>query len=184
MVAFSSLICTKNAKIIFARQFVKMTRMELEEHVVHFTRNIETCKENSTFESEKARYIFIPIENLYLVLLTDKDSNLIEDIEITKLIYRLIQDICGSICEESILENSFDIVMGIDDIVNMGYRDAVSIAQIKQFMLMDSLDEKEFRKIQEQKENIVKKQMQEKAKEFEKMRRDNKFMADSVSRYF
>jgi len=182
MVAFSSLICTKNAKIMFARQFVKMSRMELEEHVVHFTRNIESCKENSTFESEKARYIFIPIESLYLVLLTDKESNLIEDIEIIKLIYRLIQDICGSISEQTIIENSFDLMMGIDDIVNMGYRDAVNIPQIKQFMLMDSLDEKEFRKIQEQKENLVKKQMQEKAREFEKMRRENKFLADSVSR--
>ncbi len=72
--------------------------------------------------------------------------------------------------------------MGIDDIVNLGYREATSIAQIKQFMLMDSQDEKEFRKIQEQKENLVKKEMQAKAKEFEKMRRENKFMVDSVSR--
>jgi len=156
--------------------------MELEEHVVHFTRNIETCKENSTLESEKNRFIFIPIENLYLVLITDKESNLIEDIEIVKLIYRLIQDICGNITEQSIAENSFELLMGIDDIVNMGYRDAVQITQIKQFMLMESQDEKEFRKIQEQKENLVKKQMQEKAREFEKMRRENKFMADSVSR--
>ena len=184
MVAFSCLICTKNAKIIFARQFIKMSRMELEEHAINFTRNIETCKENNAFESEKTRYIFIPIEHLYFVLLTDKDSNLIEDIEITKIIYRLIQDICGSISESTVVENCFDLIMGIDDIVTLGYRDAVSIAQIKQFLLMDSQDEKEFRKIQEQKENIVKKQMKEKAKEFEKMRRENRFMVDSISRYF
>ncbi len=182
MVAFSCLICTKNAKIIFARQFTKMSRMELEEHAVHFTRNIEACKENNTFESEKTRYIFIPIEHLYLVLLTDKDSNLIEDIEIIKIIFRLIQDICGSISESTITENCFDLLLGIDDIVSLGYRDAVSVAQIKQFLLMDSQDEKEFRKIQEQKENVVKKQMQQKAKEFEKMRRENRFLADSVSR--
>jgi len=183
MVAFSCIICNKNAKIIFARQFIKMSRMELEEHVVQFTRNIESCKENNTFEAEKIRYIFIPIEHLYLILLTDKDSNLIEDLEIIKIIYRLIQEICGSISESTIVNNSFDLLLGIDDIVNMGYRDAVSIAQIKQFLLMDSQDEKEFRKIQEQKENVVKKHMQEKAKEFEKMRREHKFLADSVSRY-
>ena len=38
----------------------------------------------------------------------------------------------------------------------MGYRDAVSIVQIKQYLVMDSQDEKEFRKIQEQKENLQK----------------------------
>lgn len=182
MVALSALICNKNAKIIFARQFTKMTRMELEEHVVNFTRNLESCKETSTFESEKTRYIFIPIENIYLVLLTDKDSNLIEDIEIIRLVYRLIQDICGTISEQNIVENAFEIIMGVDDIVNLGYKEATSIAQIKQYMLMDSKDEKEFKKIQEQKENLVKKEMQAKAKEFEKMRRENKFLVDSVSR--
>ena len=182
MVVLSSLICTKNAKIIFSRQFIKMSRMELEDHVVNFTRNIDLCNENTTFESDKARYIFIPTENLYLVLITEIDSNLIEDIEISKLIYRLIQDICGIISEELIVENAFDLLMGIDDIVNMGYKDAVLISQIKQNMLMDSQDEKEFRKIQEQRELVVKKQMQEKSKEFEKMRRENKFLTDSISR--
>ena len=48
---------------------------------------------------------------------------------------------------------------------------------------MDSMEEKEFRKKQEEKENIVKKQMIEKAKELEKMRRENKIMSYSASRY-
>jgi hypothetical protein len=182
MVALSLVLCTKTAKIIFSRQFVKMTRMEIEEHVVHFTRNIELCKESSTLESDKTRYIFIPVENLYLILITDRESNLIEDIEITKIVYRLLQDICGNITENSIKENAFELIMGIDDIVNMGYRDAVSIAQIKQYLIMDSQDEKEFRKIQEQKENIQKQQMKEKAKELERLRRENKLVNDSVSR--
>jgi hypothetical protein len=182
MVALSIVLCTKTAKIIFSRQFIKMTRMEIEEHVVHFTRNIELCKENSTLESDKTRYIFIPIENLFLILITDKESNLIEDIEITKIVYRLLQDICGNITENTVKENAFELIMGIDDIVNMGYRDAVSIVQIKQYLVMDSQDEKEFRKIQEQKENLQKQQMKEKAKELERLRRENKIANDSVSR--
>ena len=182
MVALSISVCTKTAKIIFSRQFVKMTRMEIEEHIVHFTRNIETCKENSTLESDKTRYIFIPIDNLYLILITDKESNLIEDIEITKIVYRLLQDICGNITEVSIKENAFELIMGIDDIVNMGYRDAVNLAQIKQYLLMDSQNEKEFRKAQEIKENEQKGKMKERMKELEKERRDNKIANDSVSR--
>jgi hypothetical protein len=58
MVALSTVICNKNAKIIFARQFVKMSRMELEEHIVHFSRNIDTCKDTTHLESDKARYLF------------------------------------------------------------------------------------------------------------------------------
>lgn len=183
MAALSTVICNKNAKIIFARQFVKMSRMDLEEHIVHFSRNIDTCKETTHLESDKARYLFIPVENLFLLLITNKASNIIEDIEIIKLIYRLVQDLCGVMTESSVSTNAFELMLGIDDIVCLGYRNSVSIATVKQFMLMDSQEEKEFRKKQEEKELIVKKQMAEKMREFEKQRRENKYMADSISRY-
>ena len=182
MVALSTVICNKNAKIVFARQFVRMSRMELEEHIVYFSRNIDTCKDITHLESDKARYLFIPVENLFLVLITSKTSNIIEDIEIIKLIYRLVQDLCGAITENSIGSNAFELIMGIDDIVCLGYRNSVSIAQVKQFMAMDSQEEKEFRKKQEEREQVVKKQMMEKMKEIEKMKRENKYMSDAISR--
>jgi hypothetical protein len=182
MVALSAVICNKNAKILFARQFLQMSRLELEEHIVHFSRNIDNCLNTTNLESEKARYLFIPIESLFLVLITSKTSNIIEDSEILKLIYRLVQDICGNISESSIQTNAFELLLGIDDIVCLGYRNSVNIAQVKQLLLMDSVEEKEFRKKQEEKEVLVKKQMQEKMKEIEKMKRENKYMSDSVSR--
>jgi hypothetical protein len=182
MVALSAVICNKNAKIVFARQFTKMSRMELEEHIVHFSRNIDNCKDTTHLESEKARYLFIPVESSFLVLITTKMSNIIEDIEILKLIYRLIQDLCGEINEGNILKKAIELLMGVDDIVCMGYRNSVSITQVKQFLLMDSQEEKEFKKKQEEKENQVKKQMVEKMKEIDKMKRENKYMSDSISR--
>ena len=182
MVALSAVICNKNAKILFARQFLQMSRLELEEHIVHFSRNIDNSLNTTNLESEKARYLFIPIESLFLVLITSKTSNIIEDTEILKLIYRLVQDICGNISESSIHTNAFELLLGIDDIVCLGYRNSVNIAQVKQLLLMDSVEEKEFRKKQEEKEVLVKKQMQEKMKEIEKMKRENKYMSDSVSR--
>ncbi len=182
MVALSTVICNKNAKILFARQFTKMTRMELEEHIVHFSRNIDSCKETTHLESDKARFLFIPVENLFLVLITTKSSNIIEDTEIIKLIYRLVQDLCGIMSETSVSQNAFELLMGIDDIVCLGYRNSVSVAQVKSFMQMDSQEEKEFKKKQEERENQAKKQMIEKMKEIEKMKRENKYMSDAISR--
>ena len=43
MVAMSVVISTKTAKLIFARQFVPITRRELEEYVVQFSRGIDSC---------------------------------------------------------------------------------------------------------------------------------------------
>ena len=181
MAALSVVICNKNARIIFARQFFNISRMDLEEYIVQFSRGVDSCKEITHFESEKVRYIFIPIESLYLILITTKNSNIIEDTEILKLIYRLIQDLCGSIDNDSIVENAFEIMLGVDDIVSLGYRNSVNLAQIKQYLQMESVEEKEFKRKKKEQEMAVQKLMYEKSKEFDKQRRAKKFNNDAIS---
>ena len=182
MVALSVVICSKSAKIIFARQFVKMTRMELEEHIVQFSRNIDSYKEITHFESDKVRFIFIPIDSYFLILITSKNSNIIEDTEILKLIYRLIQDLCqGQINYDSIIENSYEIMLGIDDIACLGYRNGINILQVKQFLQMESLEEKEFKRKKLEQERRVQKELYEKSKEFDRLKREKKFMNDAIS---
>ena len=182
MVALSVVICSKSAKIIFARQFVKMTRIELEEHIVQFSRNIDSYKEITHFESDKVRFIFIPIDSYFLILITSKNSNIIEDTEILKLIYRLIQDLCNAqINYDSIIENAFEIMLGIDDIASLGYRNGINILQVKQFLQMESLEEKEFKRKKLEQERRVQKELYEKSKEFDRMRKEKKFMNDAIS---
>jgi len=181
MVALSLVICTKRAKIIFARQFVEMTRIQLEEYIVQFSRNIDSFKEITQFESESVRYIFIPIEEFFLILITSNNSNVIEDSNILKLVYRLLQDICGVITTESILDNAFEIMMGLDDIVTLGYRNEVNIAQLKQYRNMESAEEIEFKRKKREQEEKVKKDLYEKSKEFDRQRKEKKFNMNAVS---
>ena len=181
MVAISACICNKDAKIIFARQFSKISRMELEEYIVQFSRNIDNCKEITHFESDKVRYIFITIDDFYLILITNKNSNIIEDTEILKLIYRLLKDICGNITQDSITENCFELMLGMDDIVSLGYRNGVNLAQIKTFLQMESAEEKEFKRKKREQEMEQQKLMYIKSKEFDKLRREKKFMKDAIS---
>ena len=181
MVALSLVICTKRAKIIFARQFVEMTRIQLEEYIVQFSRNIDTFKEITQFESESVRYIFIPIEEFFLILITSNNSNVIEDSNILKLVYRLLQDICGVITTESILDNAFEIMMGLDDIVTLGYRNEVNLMQLKQYIKMESAEEIEFKRKKREQEEKVKKDLYEKSKEFDRQRKEKKFNMNAVS---
>ena len=181
MAALSVVICDKSAKIIFARQFFNISRMDLEEYIVQFSRGVDSCKEITHFESDKVRYIFIPIDTFYLILITTKNSNIIEDTEILKLIYRLIQDLCDSISQESIVKNAFEIMLGIDDIVSLGYRNSVNLGQIKQYLQMESAEEKEFKRKKEEQELAVQKALEEKGREFDKQRREKKFNSNAIS---
>ena len=181
MAALSVVICDKRAKIIFARQFFNISRMDLEEYIVHFSRGVDSCKEITHFESDKVRYIFIPIDTFYLILITTKNSNIIEDTEILKLIYRLILDLCGTIDQETIVENAFEIMLGIDDIVSLGYRNGVNLGQIKQYLQMESAEEKEFKRKKEEQERAVQKALEEKGREFDRQRKEKKFNKDAIS---
>ncbi len=181
MAAMSIVICSKTAKVIFARQFVPMTRRELEEYVVQFSRGIDSCKDITHFESDKVRYLFIPIDTFFLILITSRTSNIIEDTEILKLIYRLVQDVCGAVDYESITQNAFELMMGVDDIVCLGYRSGANIAQVKQYMQMESLEEKEFKRRKLEQERKVQRDLNEKSKEFDKLRREKKFMTNAIS---
>ena len=181
MAALSIVVCNKNARIILARQFFSITRMDLEEYIVQFSRGVDSCKEITHFESDKVRYIFIPIESLYLILITTKSSNIIEDTEILKLIYRLIQDSCGQINSESIVKNAFEIMLGIDDIVTLGFRNSVTLGQIKQYLQMESIEEQEFKRKKREQEEKVKKELAEKGREFDKQRREKKFNSEAIS---
>ena len=156
--------------------------MELEEHIVQFSRNIDSYKEITHFESDKVRFIFIPIDSYFLILITSKNSNIIEDTEILKLIYRLIQDLCqGQINYDSIIENSYEIMLGIDDIACLGYRNGINIIQIKQYLQMESLEEKEFKRKKLEQERRVQRELYEKSKEFDRLKREKKFMNDAIS---
>ena len=181
MAALSVVICDKSAKIIFARQFFNISRMDLEEYIIQFSRGVDSCKEITHFESDKVRYIFIPVDSFYLILITTKNSNIIEDTEISKLIYRLIQDLCNSINQESIVENAFEIMLGIDDIVSLGYRNSVNLGQIKQYLQMESIEEKEFKRKKEEQELAVQKALEEKGREFDRQRREKKFNSNAIS---
>ena len=181
MAALSVVICNKSARIVFARQFFNISRMDLEEYIVQFSRGVDSCKEITHFESDKVRYIFIPIDSLYLILITTKNSNIIEDTEILKLIYRLIQDLCGQINSESIVKNAFEIMLGIDDIVSLGYRNSVTLGQIKQYLQMESIEEQEFKRKKREQEEKVQRELAEKGREFDKQRREKKFNSDAIS---
>ena len=83
----------------------------------------------------------------------------------------------------NIINNSIEIILGIDDIVSLdGYREGVNMSQIQQYLKMESQEEKAFLIMQKQKEIENKEVLNKKMKEFEKMKNDKGKYSNSVSR--
>ena len=99
MELISIVISNKKSKIILARQFIIITKMELENHIIEFTRNLynsSTDPESTIVETDKFRYLYHKFNSLFLVVITNKNSNIIEVSKVIRLVTMLIQDLCKS----------------------------------------------------------------------------------------
>ena len=66
MVVISASLVTKEGKILLARQFLEITRSNLEGLLGSFTKQVDSDRQHTYIEQENARFVFQPIENLFL----------------------------------------------------------------------------------------------------------------------
>jgi hypothetical protein len=73
--------------------------------------------------------MYLPIDKLYLVIITKTNSNILEDEETLKTLYQLVCELCGhGLTEENILDEAFEIILAFDDVISFGYRESVSVS--------------------------------------------------------
>ncbi|WMV49711.1 hypothetical protein MTR67_043096 [Solanum verrucosum] len=80
---------TSSAALI-SRQFVDMSHIRIEGYLAAFPKLVGTGKQHTYVETENVRYVYQPIESLYLLLVTNKQSNILEDLETLRLLSKLV----------------------------------------------------------------------------------------------
>ncbi|XP_043259367.1 coatomer subunit delta [Colletes gigas] len=170
MVLIAAAVCTKAGKTIISRQFVEMTKARIEGLLAAFPKLMSSGKQHTFVETESVRYVYQPLEKVYMLLITTKASNILEDLETLRLFARVIPEYCNSIDELEIAENAFNLIFAFDEIVALGYRESVNLAQIRTFVEMDSHEEKVYQAVRMTQEREARNKMREKAKELQRQR--------------
>lgn len=155
MVVLASSVCTKAGKgtwwtltlfliaAVISRQYVDMSRARIEGLLASFPKMITSTAQHTFVETDAVRFIYQPLEDLYMVLITNKQSNILQDVETLHLFARCVADFCRSMKEEEILASAFELLCAFDEIVACGgYRENVTVPQIKTYAEMDSHEEK------------------------------------------
>jgi len=171
MVLLAAAVVTKGGKALVSRQFVEMTRPRIEGLLASFPKLITAGKQHTFVETESVRYVYQPMEGLYMLLITTKASNILEDLETLRLFSRVIPEYC-KLEEADVVDHAFDLIFAFDEIVALGYRENVNLAQIKTFTEMDSHEEKVFQAVRQTQEREAKESAKRKAKELEQARRE------------
>jgi len=172
MVVLSAAIVS-TGKTLVARQFVEMTRLRVEGLIGAFQKLVDVGRDHTFIETETVRYVYQPMESLHLVMVTNKSSNILEDLETLRLLGRVVQDCCSTqVNEEVVLKNAFDIVFAFDEVVSFGHRESVTLSQIKSYTEMDSHEEKLHQMIEQSKINEAKEMAKKRQKELKAMGKD------------
>ncbi|EGC30620.1 hypothetical protein DICPUDRAFT_50669 [Dictyostelium purpureum] len=171
MVVLAAAICTKNGKALLSRQFSEMTKSRVEGLLAAFPKLIGTGRQHTFIETENIRYVYQPLESLYIVLITNKNSNILEDLDTLHLLAKLVPEY-SNFDEYDISRNAFELVFTFDEVIAMGYKERVSLQQIKHFISMESHEEERFRREEEAKKKDAGRIANQKALQIEKQRRE------------
>lgn len=84
----------KKFSAIISRQFIEMTKARIEGLLAAFPKLMSTGKQHTFVETESVRYVYQPLEKLYMLLITTKASNILEDLETLRLFARVVCKYC------------------------------------------------------------------------------------------
>ncbi|KAL2432757.1 Coatomer subunit delta [Exophiala dermatitidis] len=172
MVILAASVCTRGGKPLLSRQFREIQKSRVEGLLASFPKLADSSTQHTTVEQENVRFVYQPLDELYLVLITNKNSNILQDIDSLHLFGQVVTSICKRVDEREILRNAFELLSAFDELVTMGYRENLSLSQIKTFLEMESHEERIQEIIARNKELEASEERKRKAKQLELQRKE------------
>ncbi|KAH9969130.1 hypothetical protein BC827DRAFT_1258016 [Russula dissimulans] len=165
-------LLTTSTLAVISRQFRDVSRTRIDALLASFPKLIPANTQHTSVETAEVRYVYQLLEDLYIVLITNKASNILQDIETLHLFARVVSDMCRSADQREIVKNSFELLGAFDEIVSLGYREQVNLMQVRSILEMESHEEKIQEIIARNKEAEAKEELKRRAKQLEMQRRE------------
>merc|ERR1712169_35965 len=154
MVVLAASICTRGGKAVLSRQFREMPRSRVEALLASFPKLAQSGTQHTTVEQDNVRFVYQPLDELYMVLITNRQSNILQDIDSLHLFAQVVTSACN-------------------ELVTLGYRENLTLSQIRTFLDMESHEERIQEIIARNKELEATEERKRKAKQLEMQRKES-----------
>ncbi|KAJ3197480.1 hypothetical protein HK101_003178 [Irineochytrium annulatum] len=149
-----------------------MPRSRIEGLLASFPKLIGSSDQHTFVETDSVRFVYQPLDELFMVLVTNKQSNILQDIGTLHLFARVVSEYCRSTDERDISKQSMELLNVFDEIIAMGYRESVSLPQIRTITDMESHEERVQAEIEKTKEKEAKDELNRKARMMDAQKRE------------
>lgn len=65
-----------------------------------------------------------------MLLLTNKNSNIVEDLETLRLLSKVIPEYATPVDDEGVSKCAFELIFAFDEVISMGHKENISFAQV------------------------------------------------------
>lgn len=119
-----------------------MPRSRIEALLASFPKLADSGTQHTTVEQDNVRFVYQPLDELYMVLITNRQSNILQDIDSLHLFAQVVSSTCRTLDEREIVKNAYELLSAFDELVTLGYRENLTLSQIKTFLEMESHEER------------------------------------------
>jgi hypothetical protein len=72
-----------------------------------------------------------PVQGMFLLLVTNRGSNILEDLDTLRLLSKLVPEYAGTMLdEEAISRAAFDLIFAFDEVISLGHKENISVMQV------------------------------------------------------
>ncbi|EQL00220.1 Clathrin adaptor, mu subunit [Ophiocordyceps sinensis CO18] len=150
-----------------------MPRSRIEALLASFPKLADSGTQHTIVEKDNVRFVYQPLDELYIVLITNRQSNILQDIDSLHLFAQVVINACKTLDEHEIVKNAYELLSAFDELVTLGYRDNLTMSQIKAFLDMESHEERIQEIIARNKELEATEERKRKAKQLEMQRKES-----------
>ncbi|KOS18720.1 Coatomer subunit delta [Escovopsis weberi] len=150
-----------------------MPRSRIEALLASFPKLADSGTQHTTVEQDNVRFVYQPLDELYMVLITNRQSNILQDIDSLHLFAQVVTSMCKTLDEREIVKNAYELLSAFDELVHLGYRENLTISQIKTFLDMESHEERIQEIITRNRELEATEERKRKAKQLEMQRKES-----------